>query len=75
MDYTRGGRPLVKSPGNILIVEDLNMEGATGKIYSKAGKVPKGYFVYRKGQKVKITKEEYDQINSCKNQAESPKGD
>lgn len=62
MTYTRGGRKLVESPGNILIVEDLNMEGVTGKIYSKAGKIPKGYFVYRSGKKVTITKEEYESL-------------
>lgn len=71
MAYTRGGRPLIKvkketngiSVSDSLIVADLNMEGITGKIYSKAGKVPKGYFVYRGGKKIEITEEEYTQIN------------
>lgn len=67
MTYTRGGRKLVDSPGNILIVEDLNMEGITGKIYSKSGKVPKGFFVYRSGKKVVITKEEYETLNGARN--------
>lgn len=72
MSYTRGGRPLVKvkkqtngiSVSDSLIVEDLNMEGITGKVYTKTGKVPKGFFVYRGGKKVDITKEEYEEINS-----------
>jgi hypothetical protein len=42
----------------------MDMEGVTGKIYSKAGTVPKGYFVYRKGEKVQISKEEYEKINA-----------
>lgn len=75
MSYTRGGRPLVKvqhkndgiSVSNGLIVEDLNMEGVTGKIYTKTGTVPRGFFVYRNGKKVDITKEEYEQLNLKKN--------
>lgn len=61
--YTRGGRPLKTLKGNTLIVEELSMEGVTGKIYTKTGTVPRGFFVYRGGEKVTITKEEYDQIN------------
>lgn len=67
MTYTRGGRPLKKFEGNILVVEDLDMEGVTGKVYTKTGTVPKGFFVYRNGKKVTITKEEYDQINLERN--------
>lgn len=74
MTYTRGGRPLVKvkketngiSVSDCLIVQDLNMEGITGKIYSKSGKIPKGYFVYRNGKKVEITEEEYIQLNEAR---------
>jgi hypothetical protein len=50
--------------GNTLIVEELSMEGVTGKIYTKTGTVPKGFFVYRNGEKVTITKEEYETINA-----------
>ena len=65
MNYTRGGRPLKQNvKGNTLIVEDMNMEGITGKIYTKTGTVPKGFFVYRSGQKVTITKEEYEKLNA-----------
>jgi hypothetical protein len=64
MSYTRGGRPSALVKGQPLIVEDLNMEGIIGKIYSKAGTIPKGYFVYRKGEKVEISKEEYEKINA-----------
>lgn len=62
MTYSRGGRKSANIPTQPLIVEDMNMEGIIGKIYSKAGKVPKGYFVYRNGEKVSITKEEYENL-------------
>jgi hypothetical protein len=64
MNYTRGGRPLVK--GSILVVEDLNLEGMLGKTFSKTGTVPKSYFQIRQGKKVEITKEEYEALKEKK---------
>ena len=59
----RAGRKSKMVPGQPLIVEDLNMEGCLGKIYTKTGKVPKTYFQIRNGVKVQISKEEYEQLN------------
>lgn len=62
MTYTRGGRPSALVKGQPLIVEDLDMEGFLIKTFTKTGTVPKGYFQIRKGEKVQITKEEYEKI-------------
>jgi hypothetical protein len=58
----RAGRKSKGVPGFPLIVEDLDMEGKLIKTYSKTGTVPNGYYQIRNGEKVKITKEEYEQI-------------
>lgn len=66
MTYSRGGRPSKNIPGQPLIVEDLNMEGSLLKTYSKAGKVPNGYFQIRDGRKVGISKEEFEALQKEK---------
>lgn len=66
MTYTRGGRPLKEVPGQPLIVKELDMEGCLLKTFTKTGTVPKAYFQIRKGEKVEITKEEYETLKAEK---------
>jgi hypothetical protein len=62
----RAGRPFKGIKGQPLIVEDLNLEGFLIKTYTKTGTVPKGFFQIRNGEKVQITKEEYEKLQAEK---------
>lgn len=64
--YTRAGRPTAGVSGYPLIVKELDMEGSLVKTYTKAGKVPTGYFQIRSGVKVQITKEEFVKLSKAK---------
>lgn len=74
MTYTRGGRPLKQGlKGNVLIVEDMSMEGFLIKTFTKTGTVPKVYAQIRNGIKVAITKEEFQKIEQEQKEARSKK--